>query len=42
MLNNVLITPTDRDSGGTAFDNFVAAGLSAFASGCTATENGRS
>ena len=42
MLSSVLITPTDAVSGGTALDSSVAAGFSAFASGCTAVENGRS
>ena len=42
MLSSVLITLTELVNGGTALDSAVAAGFSAFASGCTAVENGRS
>ena len=42
MLNSVLITRTELVNGGTALDSCVAAGFSAFASGWTAIENGRS
>ena len=42
MLNSVLSTPIERASAGVALASLVAAGASVRASGCTATENGRS